>query len=275
MARHNWQMKLTDVHGQAFQIAQEFKTIETSFGTHCLSKLLPLVLGVLERLELYVEEYEKLQTENAKMNLKISGQDRSDSAASGLDSFFFVVAPNDAEALKTLERTRPATFSSKVEMSTTHSMPRLLPAPGSSMLENASPSPTSPAAFSLHTPEAPATSLSHTQANTLACAVEASIEQQLQIAQSTVMKLQEDNLQLMTKLNQLSKSYAAIEGEYQQQLERAKHYKEDLLSVLMEKTELKQSMMAVQDELDITKRQLKECISRLSSQQQQLDLLET
>ena len=72
-------------------------------------------------------------------------------------------------------------------MSTTHSMPRLLPAPGSSMLENASPSPTSPAAFSLHTPEAPATSLSHTQANTLACAVEASIEQQLQIAQSTVM----------------------------------------------------------------------------------------
>lgn len=111
MARHNWQMKLTDVHGQAFQIAQEFKTIETSFGTHCLSKLLPLVLGVLERLELYVEEYEKLQTENAKMNLKISGQDRSDSAASGLDSFVFVVAPNDAEALKTLERTRPATVS--------------------------------------------------------------------------------------------------------------------------------------------------------------------
>ena len=91
-------------------------------------------------------------------------------------------------------------------------------------------------------------------------------------------------------------SFYISKGEYQQQLERAKHYKEDLLSVLMEKTELKQSMMAVQDELDITKRyvamavktlnmatcssfplyrQLKECISRLSSQQQQLDLLET
>lgn len=97
-------MKLTDLHGQATQIAQEFKTIETSFGTHCLSKLLPLVLGVLERLELYIDEYEKLQTENAKINLKLSGQDHFDSASSGLDNYVVVVAPSDSEALKTLQR---------------------------------------------------------------------------------------------------------------------------------------------------------------------------
>ena len=97
-------MKLTDLHGQATQIAQEFKTIETSFGTHCLSKLLPLVLGVLERLELYIDEYEKLQTENAKINLKLSGQDHFDSASSGLDNYVVVVAPDDSEALKTLQR---------------------------------------------------------------------------------------------------------------------------------------------------------------------------
>ncbi|KAL5478065.1 hypothetical protein EMCRGX_G024942 [Ephydatia muelleri] len=263
MARHIWQMKLTDLHGQATQIAQEFKTIETSFGTHCLSKLLPLVLGVLERLELYIDEYEKLQTENAKINLKLSGQDHFDSASSGLDNYVVVVAPSDSEALKTLQRAKPSDL--------------LLRSPSK---ERASPA---PVVFSLHTPEAPATPLSATHATTqFTYAAETPIEQQLQKArdelaatQLTVMQLQEENLQLMTKLNQLSKSSTVIEGEYQQQVETAQHYKADLLTVLMEKAELKQDMMTIQDELDVTKRQLKECISRLSSQQQQLDLLDT
>ena len=115
MARQIWQLKLTELHTQATQIAQEFKTIETSFGTHCVSKLLPLVVGVLERLELYVDEYEKLQTENAKLSLKLSDHDRTDSAGSGLDNYVIVVAPSDPElhtlGNRALERTSPNNVS--------------------------------------------------------------------------------------------------------------------------------------------------------------------
>ena len=115
MARHIWQLKLTELHGQATQIAQEIKIIETSFGAHCVSKLLPLVVGVLERLEQYVDEYEKLQTENAQLSLKLSGQDCSDSNASGLDNYVIVVTRSDPElGSRTLDRVRPNIVSSAV-----------------------------------------------------------------------------------------------------------------------------------------------------------------
>lgn len=55
-------LRLTDVHAMAETVGREFKGLTDKFGASCVMGLVPPVVEALERLEVYVESYQKLQT---------------------------------------------------------------------------------------------------------------------------------------------------------------------------------------------------------------------
>ena len=63
-------LKLSDVCDIATTVGQEFHRLIGEFGSTTLSVLVPTVVGALEHLEVYVEEYQKLQTQNCKLRLE-------------------------------------------------------------------------------------------------------------------------------------------------------------------------------------------------------------
>ena len=63
-------LQFADVHKLAKSIGQEFQRIIEEYGGNCVSVLVPTVVDALEYLELYVEEHQKLRTQNYKLMLE-------------------------------------------------------------------------------------------------------------------------------------------------------------------------------------------------------------
>lgn len=55
-------LRLSDVHAMADTVGREFKELTDKFGASCVMGLVPPVVDALERLEVYVESYQKMQT---------------------------------------------------------------------------------------------------------------------------------------------------------------------------------------------------------------------
>ncbi len=61
---------LSDVHDIATKVGQEFQRLIEAYGCSSVSTIIPTVVEALEHLESYVEEYQKLQTQNFKLILE-------------------------------------------------------------------------------------------------------------------------------------------------------------------------------------------------------------
>lgn len=62
-------LRLTDVHATAETVGREFKELTDKFGMECIKRLVPPVLEALERLEVYVEGYQHLQTRLSRLQM--------------------------------------------------------------------------------------------------------------------------------------------------------------------------------------------------------------
>lgn len=62
-------LRLTDVHTTAETAGRELKKLTDKFGTECVMGLVPPVVEALERLEVYVEGYQHLQTRLSRLQL--------------------------------------------------------------------------------------------------------------------------------------------------------------------------------------------------------------
>lgn len=63
-------LQLSDVYEIATATGQEFHRLIGEFGSTTMSALVSTVVGALENLEVYVEEYQKLRTQNCKLRLE-------------------------------------------------------------------------------------------------------------------------------------------------------------------------------------------------------------
>ena len=63
-------MQLPEVYDIARKVGEEFQHIIGEFGGRCVATLVPIVVEALEYLEIYVEEYQTLQTRNYKLLLE-------------------------------------------------------------------------------------------------------------------------------------------------------------------------------------------------------------
>ena len=63
-------LQLSDVYEIATSVGQEFQRLIGEFGSTTMSVLVSTVVGALEHLEVYVEEYQKLRTQNCKLRLE-------------------------------------------------------------------------------------------------------------------------------------------------------------------------------------------------------------
>ena len=70
-------LRITDVYEIAKNIAKQFQEVISEYGSHSVSAVIPMVIEALEHLEFYVENYEKLQTERARLALVNEGLHRN------------------------------------------------------------------------------------------------------------------------------------------------------------------------------------------------------
>lgn len=63
-------LQLPEVYDIARKVGEEFQHIIGEFGGRCVATLVPTVVEALEYLEIYVEEYQTLQTRNYKLLLE-------------------------------------------------------------------------------------------------------------------------------------------------------------------------------------------------------------
>ena len=63
-------LQLSEVYDIARKVGEEFQRIIGEFGGRCVATLVPTVVEALEYLEIYVEEYQTLQTRNYKLLLE-------------------------------------------------------------------------------------------------------------------------------------------------------------------------------------------------------------
>lgn len=63
-------LELPEVYDIARKVGEEFQRIIGEFGGRCVATLVPTVIEALEYLEIYVEEYQSLQTRNYKLLLE-------------------------------------------------------------------------------------------------------------------------------------------------------------------------------------------------------------
>lgn len=62
-------LRLSDVHATAETVGREFKELTDKFGMQCIMGLVPPVVDALERLEVYVESYQHLQTRLSELQM--------------------------------------------------------------------------------------------------------------------------------------------------------------------------------------------------------------
>lgn len=60
----------SDVHDMATRVGKEFQRLIEEYGCSSVSTLVPTVVEALEHLENYVEQYQKVQTQNFKLMLE-------------------------------------------------------------------------------------------------------------------------------------------------------------------------------------------------------------